>query len=54
MSGAGELQRLPCLEYFNVLKWENRVTLGLNPAKITMILKMLQTKIDIIGIFWQH
>ncbi len=24
-----------CLKYYNVLKWENRTTLGLNATKIT-------------------
>ncbi len=28
-------QRLPCFKYYNVLKQENRFTLGLDTAKIT-------------------
>ncbi len=34
-SGARVLQRLLCSKYYNVLKRENRFTLGLNSAKIT-------------------
>ncbi len=34
MSGTREFQRLPCLKYYNVLKWESRTTVRLNAAKI--------------------
>ncbi len=34
-SGAGALQRLSALKYYNVQKRENRFTLGPNPAKNT-------------------
>ncbi len=34
MSRGKGLQRLPCLKYYNVLKWESRFTLGLDAAKI--------------------
>ncbi len=45
-SGAQELQRLTCLKYYNVLKWESRFTLGLNAAKNTdYIKKTLQIKV---------
>ncbi len=33
------LQRLPCLKYYNVLKWGSRFTLGLDAAKITNYIK---------------
>ncbi len=33
------LQRIPCLKYYNVLKWENRFTLGLNTTKNTDYIK---------------
>ncbi len=32
-SRARGLERLPCSKYYNVLKRENRLTLGLNVAK---------------------
>ncbi len=32
-NGAMGLQRLICLRYYNVLKWEIRFTLGLNADK---------------------
>ncbi len=31
--GARGLERLACLKYYNVLKCENRLNLGLNAAK---------------------
>ncbi len=35
-SGATGLQKFPCFKkYYNVPKWENRFTLGLNATKIT-------------------
>ncbi len=52
-SQAEELRRLPCLKYYyNVLKKESRYNLELWAVKITDYLypKMVQTKIDIIGI----
>ncbi len=51
-SEAKELQRLPGLKYYNVMKWETRLNWGFNVAKITnYIKKMHSTKIDIISIF---
>ncbi len=38
-SGARGLERLPCLKQYNVLKQENRLTLGLNAAKGTDYMK---------------
>ncbi len=38
-SGTMRAERLPCLKYYNVLKWENRLTLGLNTAKNTNYMK---------------
>ncbi len=32
-SGARGLERLPYLKYYDVLKWENRLTFRLNAAK---------------------
>ncbi len=32
-NGAGGLQRLSCLKYYNVREWENRFTLQQNAAK---------------------
>ncbi len=34
-SGASGLQGLPCFKYYNILKQESRLTLGLDTAKIT-------------------
>ncbi len=36
-SGVRGLKRLSCLKYYNVLKRENRLTLGLNVVKIQII-----------------
>ncbi len=38
-SGALRLQILPCMKYYNVLKWKNRLTLRLNAAKNTDYMK---------------
>ncbi len=38
-SGAGELQSLLHLKYYNVWKWKSRSTLGLNAAEITDYIK---------------
>ncbi len=38
-NGAWGLERLPYLKYYNVLKWENRLTLMLNAAKNTDYMK---------------
>ncbi len=35
----GGPQRLPFLQYFNVVEWENRLTSGLNAAKSTNIIE---------------
>ncbi len=32
-NGGRGLQRLPLLTYYNILKWESRLTFGLNAAK---------------------
>ncbi len=34
-SGARGLEKLPCFKYYNVAKWENRLTSGLNAAQNT-------------------
>ncbi len=45
-SGAMGLERLPCLKYYNVLKQENRLTLGLNAVKnIDYMKKKLEVKV---------
>ncbi len=38
-NGARGLEILPRLKYYNALKWENRLTLGLNTAKNTSYMK---------------
>ncbi len=38
-SGVKVLERLSCLKYHNVLKWENRLTLGFTAAKNTNYMK---------------
>ncbi len=38
-SGAEVFGGLSCLKYYNVLKWENSLTLGLNAAKNTDYMK---------------
>ncbi len=43
-SRARWLKRLPCLKYYNVWKWENRLTLVLNAAKNTVICKKVSNK----------
>ncbi len=43
-SGGKGLQRLPCFNYYNVLKWESRFTLRLDAAKITDISKKVLNK----------
>ncbi len=45
-NGARGLKILPCLKYYNVLKQENRLTLGLNTAKNTGFMKtILEVKV---------
>ncbi len=45
-SGAGKLQTLICLKYYNLLKLESRFTLWLNAAKNTDYMKKkLQVKV---------
>ncbi len=36
-SGARGLKKLSCLKYYNELKRENRLTLGINTAKIPIV-----------------
>ncbi len=43
-SGARGLERLPYLKYYDVLKWENRLTLGINTAKSTDYMKKASNK----------
>ncbi len=38
-SGARGLQGLICFKYYNALKWENRITLGLYVATNTNYIK---------------
>ncbi len=45
-SGARQLQRLPRLKHYTMLKWDSRFTLGLNTAKKKNYMKkMLQIKV---------
>ncbi len=47
-SRATGLERLSCLKYYNVLKRENRSTLGLNAAKNSDYMKKKKTEVKFI------